>query len=277
VISEAKRYEGKFVGGRFVGWLVVSAILVFLTVPTILVVFSSFNPTSVLDFPPKGISLRWYLNLAERPDFRLGFVNTALIGVLSTFLALLTGIGLGLSIHRGSFPGRQVIYAGIMSPLVLPGVIIGVGLLMVASKTGGVGRFPIVIVAHALMVLPFVLRSILISLENIDPNLEKAAAILGANATKRFFHVTLPLLRPGIGAGILFALIMSINEFTVSLFVTARATQTMPVVLFNYTMAYIDPTIAAVSTVYIITTIVTIWLLDRAVGIATILKLEGQG
>jgi putative spermidine/putrescine transport system permease protein len=163
-----------------------------------------------------------------------------------------------------------------MSPLVLPGVIIGVGILMVASKTGGVGGFPIVIASHVLIVLPFVLRSILISLENMDVHLEKAAAILGANATKRFFYVTLPLLKPGIGAGILFALIMSVNEFTVSLFVTARSTQTMPVVLFNYTMAYIDPTIAAVSTVYIVVTIATIWLLNRVVGIATLLKLEEQ-
>jgi len=271
VISKIFRYWSRFTIG-----LIICSITLFLTIPTILVVFSSFNPTSVLDFPPKSISLRWYFNLGERPDFRLGFINTGLVGLISTSFSILAGIGMALSIQRGSFPGRHAIYAVVMSPLVLPGVIIGVGLLMVASKTGGVGGFPIVIVAHTLMVLPFVLRSILISLENMDENLEKAAAILGANPMKRFIYITLPMLRPGIGAGILFALIMSVNEFTVSLFVTARSTQTMPVVLFNYTMAYIDPTIAAVSTIYIVITIIAIWLLDRLVGIAKILRLEGK-
>jgi len=271
VIPSTMRYLGRFAGG-----LVVGSIILFLTIPTLLVVLSSFNPTAVLDFPPKGLSLRWYLNLAERPDFRLGFINTGIVAAISTFLAITTGIGIALSISRGSLPGRHALYAVIMSPLVLPGVIIGVGLLMVASKTGGVGGFPIVIAAHALMILPFVVRGILISLENIDENLEKAAEILGANPIKRFIYITLPMLKPGIGAGVLFALIMSVNEFTVSLFVTARSTQTMPVVLFNYTMAYIDPTIAAVSTLYVITTIVAIWLLDRLVGIAKILRLEGQ-
>lgn len=132
------------------------------------------------------------------------------------------------------------------------------------------------IVAHTLMILPFVLRSLLISLENIDENLEKAASILGANPMRRFMYVTLPMLKPGIGAGILFALVMSVNEFAVSIFVTARSTQTMPVVLFNYTMAYIDPTIAAISTLYIAATVLAVWLVDHLGGLAQILRLEGR-
>ena len=271
MILEIFRHWPRIVIGLFIVF-----ILLFLTIPSVLIVVSSFNPTAVLDFPPKGFSFKWYLNLAERPDFRQGFINTGIIGVISTFVALVVGIGAALSIFRGSLPGRQAVHALLLSPLVLPGVLIGVGLLMVASKIGGVGGFTIVIVAHTLMILPFVLRSLLISLENIDENLEKAASILGANPMRRFMYVTLPMLKPGIGAGILFALVMSVNEFAVSIFVTARSTQTMPVVLFNYTMAYIDPTIAAISTLYIAATVLAVWLVDHLGGLAQILRLEGR-
>ena len=261
-------------GSRFISALFIILVLLFLTVPSILIVLSSFNATAILDFPPRSFSLRWYLNLAERPDFRQGFINTAMIGAISTFLALVVGVSAALIVFRGSLPGRQVVHGLMLSPLVLPGVLIGVGLLMVASKIGGVGGFAIVIVAHVLMVLPFVLRSLLISLENIDENLEKAAMIFGANPLKRFLYVTLPMLKPGIEAAVLFALVTSVNEFAVSVFVTARSTQTMPVVLFNYTMAYVDPTIAAVSTLYIVATVLSVWLMDRFGGLAQILKLE---
>lgn len=259
---------------RSLGAAFIILVLLFLTVPSLLIIISSFNPTAVLDFPPKGFSLQWYLILAGRPDFRQGFVNTAMIGVVSTFLAVIAGMGAALSIYRGSLPGRQVVHVLIVSPLVLPGVLIGVGLLMLAAKGGGVGGFTVVIIAHTLMVLPFVLRSLLISLENIDENLEKAAMIFGANPLKKFLYVTLPMLRPGIGAGVLFSLVMSINEFAVSVFVTARSTQTMPVVLFNYTMAYVDPTIAAVSTLYIVVTVLAVSSITHFGGLGRILRIE---
>jgi putative spermidine/putrescine transport system permease protein len=259
---------------RWSGALFIILVLAFLTVPSLLIVISSFNSTAILDFPPHSFSLKWYRIIAERPDFRQGFINTAIIGASSTFFSLVVGIGAALIVFRGSLPGRQVINGLLLSPLVLPGVLIGVGLLMVAAKTGGVGGFSIVIVAHVLMVIPFVLRSLLISLENIDENLEKAAMIFGANPLKRFFYVTLPMLKPGIVAAILFSLVTSVNEFAVSVFVTSRSTQTMPVVIFNYTMAYVDPTIAAVSTLYIVATVLSVWLMNRFGGLEQILKLE---
>jgi putative spermidine/putrescine transport system permease protein len=263
--------------GRVTIAVFIILILLFLTVPSLLIVVSSFNASSVLDFPPRSLSLRWYLNLAERPDFRQGFINTMMIGGISTFIALAVGMGAAVVIFRGSLPGRQLTHAMILSTLVLPGVLVGVGLLILASKVGGVGGFVIVIIAHVLMVLPFVLRSLLVSLENTDENLEKAAMIFGASPLKRFYYVTLPMLRPGIGAGVLFALVTSVNEFAVSLFVVARLTQTMPVVLFNYTMAYVDPTIAAVSTLYIMATILAVWLMHRLGGLGQILRLEERG
>jgi len=263
--------------GRNTIALLVILILLFLSIPSLVIVVSSFNASPVLDFPPRGLALRWYLNLAERPDFRLGFINTLVVGGISTLIALSAGMGGAIAIFRGSLPGRQVIHAMALSTLVLPGVLIGVGLLMLASKAGGVGGFTVVIIAHVLMVLPFVLRSLLVSLENIDENLEKAAMIFGASPLKKFYYVTLPMLKPGIGAGILFALVTSVNEFAVSLFVVARSTQTLPVVLFNYTMAYVDPTIAAVSTLYILATILVVLLMQRLGGMAQILRLEERG
>jgi putative spermidine/putrescine transport system permease protein len=108
-----------------------------------------------------------------------------------------------------------------------------------------------------------VVRSVWVSARNLDPTLERAAASLGATLWRAFQRVTLPLLRPGLLAALLFAVIVSLNEFVVSLFISTRLTEILPVAMFTYVVNYTDPTIAALSTLFIVGTVVAVWLADR--------------
>jgi putative spermidine/putrescine transport system permease protein len=116
-------------------------------------------------------------------------------------------------------------------------------------------------------VLPFVVRSVWVSVESLDPALERAAASLGATPSRVFRRVTLPLLRPGLLTALLFAVIVSLNEFVVSLFISNRVTEILPVAMFTYVVNYTDPTIAALSTLFIAGTFLAVWIADRFLGL----------
>jgi putative spermidine/putrescine transport system permease protein len=132
----------------------------------------------------------------------------------------------------------------------------------------------VLVAAHVILVLPFVIRSVAVSVANLDPALERAAASLGATPWRTFRRVTLPLLTPGLTAGLLFAVIVSANEFVVSLFVSNRVTEILPVAMFSYVVNYTDPTIAALSSLFIGLTFAAVWLADRWFGLAAVFLLE---
>ena len=145
----------------------------------------------------------------------------------------------------------------------VPGVAAGLGFLIVGAALGLLRSRSVLIAAHVALVLPFVVRSVWVSVRNLDPTLERAAASLGATRWRTFRRVTLPLLRPGLLAALLFAVIVSLNEFVVSLFISTRLTEILPVAMFSYVVNYTDPTIAALSTLFIVGTFLIVWLADR--------------
>jgi putative spermidine/putrescine transport system permease protein len=132
----------------------------------------------------------------------------------------------------------------------------------------------VLIVVHVIVVLPFVVRSVSVSVANLDPQLERAAASLGASPWRVFRRVTLPLLRPGLFAAFLFALIVSVNEFVVSLFVSTRMTEILPVAMFTYVVNYTDPTMAAVSVIFIGATLVGVVAADRYLNLSRVFQIE---
>jgi putative spermidine/putrescine transport system permease protein len=125
-----------------------------------------------------------------------------------------------------------------------------------------------------IVVLPFVVRSVSVSVANLDPLLERAAASLGASPWRVFRRVTLPLLRPGLFAAFLFALIVSVNEFVVSLFISTRVTEILPVAMFTYVVNYTDPTMAAVSVIFIGATLVGVVVADRYLNLSRVFQIE---
>jgi putative spermidine/putrescine transport system permease protein len=259
--------------GRLTFGVAVAALLAFMTLPTVVVVVASFNATAILAFPPDGLSLRWYVNALTYPQFQRAAVNSLVVTLASAAIALPFGTAAALALVRHPLRGRAVWSAVLLSPLVIPGVAAGLGFLIVAAKLGVLTSRWVLIVAHVTLVLPFVVRSVAVSVANLDPALERAAASLGARPWRVFVRVTLPLLRPGLFAGLLFALIVSLNEFVVSLFISTRVTEILPVAMFTYVVNYTDPTMAALSTLFIAATFVAVYAADRVVNLSRVFQI----
>jgi putative spermidine/putrescine transport system permease protein len=156
----------------------------------------------------------------------------------------------------------------------IPHFTIGLGFLILAAELGATRGFAVVISCHVILVLPFVLRSVYISLRNLDHRFELAAASLGAPPRRVLTSVTIPLLAPGLVSGWLFAAILSFNEFTASLFVTSQRTQTLPVAMYNYVREYADPSMAAVSVLYIVATATLLIIANAFFGLGKVLSVE---
>lgn len=253
--------------------LVVLGLVAFMTLPTAVVVVASFNPTAILAFPPEGLSLRWYENALTYPQFRRAAVNSLVVTTVAAALALPVGTAAALALVR--YPPRApgLWTALLLSPLVVPGVAAGLGFLILAAGLGLLTSRVVLVVAHVVLVLPFVIRSVMVSVANLDPALERAAASLGARPWRVFRRVTLPLLRPGLFAAALFAVIVSVNEFVVSLFVSTRVTEILPVAMFTYVVNYTDPTMAALSTLFIAATFVAVFAADRVLHLARVFQI----
>lgn len=197
------------------------------------------------------------------PQFQRAAWNSLLVTAGAVALAMPIGTAAALGLARGRPRAASLWATVLLSPLVVPGVAAGLGFLIVGAALGLLRSRVVLIAAHVALVLPFVVRSVGVSVRNLDPTLERAAASLGATPWRAFRRVTLPLLRPGLLAALLFAVIVSLNEFVVSLFISTRLTEILPVAMFTYVVNYTDPTIAALSTLFIVGTFVIVWLADR--------------
>jgi putative spermidine/putrescine transport system permease protein len=258
------------------GHIVVAAILLFVILPAIVVALTAFNDRAILAFPPQVWSFRWFARAFDYADFRKGFWNGLTVTAWASTIALLIGAAFALAIHRYNFTFKHVLEGILLSPLVIPHYTIGLGILMLAAQTGFGRGFPLVILAHVVLVLPFVIRSVVISLQNLDTRLELAAASLGAAPLRVLLTVTLPLLLPGLLSGWLFAAILSFNEFTATLFVSSQATQTLPVAMYNYVREFADPTLAALSVVYIAVTAMLVTLANACLGLGKMLDVDAH-
>jgi putative spermidine/putrescine transport system permease protein len=259
---------------RWSGRALVILILGYIILPALVVGIAAFNDKALLSFPPQQLSLRWFYNAINYSDFRRGFHNGLIIALSSSMIALVVGAAFAFVLDRYEFAAKRLIEGLLLAPLVVPHFTVGLGLLILAAQIGAARSFTVVIVCHVILVLPFVLRSVYISLRNLDQRLELAASSLGARPGRVLLTVTLPLLTPGLFSGWLFAVILSFNEFTASLFVTAQRTQTLPVAMYNYVREYADPTMAALSVIFIVVTATLLALANAFLGLGKVLNVE---
>jgi putative spermidine/putrescine transport system permease protein len=262
---------------RMLGWLgrlVVLLILGFLILPAAVVTIAAFNDKAILSFPPQAWSWRWFARAIEYQDFRDGFRNGLIVTAWSSTIALAVGAMFAFVLDRYNFRFKSAIEGVLLSPLVIPHFTVGLGFLILAAQLGWARGFAVVIACHVVLVLPFVLRSVYVSLRNLDQSFERAAASLGASPGRVLLTITLPLLLPGLVSGWLFAAILSFNEFTASLFVTAQRTQTLPVAMYNYVREFADPSMAALSVMYIAGTAMLITFANLFLGLGKVLNIE---
>ena len=257
---------------RLVLWGIVALILVFLAAPTLVVLAVSFTAGNIVAFPPEGFSLRWYAALVEGSDVRRAFGRSLYVALIATALAVPAGTLAALALARYRPRGRALIQVYLLLPFTVPLIVSGLGLMLVFGELRLLGSLWPVGFAACAINLPFVVWAVTASVEGLDPDLEAAAASLGARPLVVFATVTLPALMPGIITGALIMFILAFNEFIVSLMLVDARTVTMPVQIYNQIRGVVTPDLAAVSVVYILIAAAAIWLLDRAVGLDVFLR-----
>lgn len=249
-------------------WLVAVAtvVLFYLTFPIIVIIPVSFSSATYLTFPPPGFSLQWYEAFFGSADWRGAAWLSIWIGVTVTLLACLLGTPAAFGLVRGKFPGKRLLNGFILSPIIVPGIIVAVGIYFVYARLGLIGHPIGLVLAHTCLAVPFVAINVSASLYGFDERLEQAALSLGATPWRCFWQVTFPLIRPGVMAGAVFAFITSFDELLVALFVSGTTAMTLPRLMWQEIREDIDPTIAAASTLLIVLTtglLATVELLRR--------------
>jgi putative spermidine/putrescine transport system permease protein len=244
--------------------------LVALVFPSLLVVVSSFNASEFLTFPPQGWSLRWYAAMAASWEVRQSAALSLKVAVLVVALDLVLGVPAAFPLTRARFRGREALMTFILSPLMLPGLVIGIGLLFFYLLLGLSLSFPLLVISHVVVTLPFIVSMTSARLATLDPAHEEAALNLGASQAQKFVHVVLPQLWPGIAAGAAFAFLLSFDNFTVSLFTASDRLRPLPIVLFYLLRYDINPMVGAVSSLEIALVLIVLLVGSRLLGLARI-------
>ncbi|RZN07868.1 ABC transporter permease [Bradyrhizobium genosp. SA-3] len=246
-MSAASRWPIRLLRGTIVGLL-----LLFLAFPIVVVCLVSFSSASYLTFPPPAFSFKWYVAYLGNAEWMeatwLSVWIAACVVLLSTTLGTLSAIG----ITRLPPPLRVLTTGLILSPMIVPVIVLAIGIYYVYSRYGLVGTPIAIVLAHTCLAVPFVVTSVSASLAGIDHRLEQAALSLGATPSGTFWQVTLPLIRPGVLVGALFAFITSFDELVVALFLSGSGAVTLPRRMWDDLLYEINPTIAAISTLTIV-------------------------
>ena len=253
--------------GRFVLAVASGAVLLFLCLPIAVVVPMSFSSASSLEFPPPGLSLRWYESFFGDPRWLRAAGTSALVALASSVAALILGSVAAYGLVRGSFRGRALVEGNFIAPLILPPVITAVALYIFFAKIGLLGTMPGLIAAHTILTVPYVVLLMSVAIRQFDVRIEQVAYSLGASWFRMFKSVLLPNLLPSVLAAWIFAFIISFDEVIVTLFL-AGSYDTIPKRMFNELILQVNPTITAIATLLIGLSVVTIaivtWLMLRA-------------
>lgn len=227
-------------------------VIAFLVLPSFFVIPVSFTSASFIEFPPSGFSLQWYELFFGSPDWIAATARSFVAALLTGVVATVLGTAAAFVLVRQSVPGRGLVLAVILAPLVLPRIIIAVGLFYLYARIGLVGTVAGLVIGHTLLAVPYVVITVMAVLKTYDERLDQAAWSMGASRWRTLVHVTLPQIRGGLVAGFLFAFITSFDELTIALFVSGGSTSTLPRRMWNDLLLQVNPTLAAVSTVVLV-------------------------
>lgn len=258
-------------GASVNGGLLVKAaallLLAYVLTPLVVIAGVSFNAGNVLDFPPKGFSLKWYAEYLNDPTYVESILNSTKLAAIATVIALLLGVAASAALVGSKSRSAAMLTAFFMSPLVVPHIVVGVALLQISAMLGWSRSMPVLIAGHVVLVLPYVIRMVLAAYAGLDRRLEDASADLGANPATTFLKVTLPLIKPSIIAAALFAFVVSWTNVEVSIFNAGPDFPLTPLKIFNYVQYTVDPIIAAVSASTVYMAVVLVVAIDMLVGI----------
>jgi putative spermidine/putrescine transport system permease protein len=251
-----------------------AVVLAFIILPVAFIALYAFNETAYLALPPRGLTLKWFVNFFAIERFRAALEASLLIAAMVTPLSLLIALPTAVGLVRYRFSGQTTINALLMSPLIVPGVVTGISFLSLAARVGGGPGIAAITVALTCFAFPFAVRALVANLHGLDPQLEEAARNLGASRFAAFLWVTLPQLRPGLLAGGIFVFVEAVDNFSIAVFLTDSRTTTLPVESYSYIRDFDDPTVAAMAVLLMILSAVLVLAVDRLVGLDRFIDLK---
>ncbi len=237
--------------------------IIFIVAPILVVVVVSFSSESYVAFPIPGVSMQWYWRILEYRPFIDSLIVSMKLALAAAVAGSIISVPAALAIARSQSPIASAVASFLLAPLSIPSIVLGFALLYYLSALAFGVSFMALLTAHTVISIPYIARTVLVVYRGISPDVEEAAAILGANRWQVLVYVTLPLVRPGIFAGGLFALLISFDNLPISFFFGTSSTSTLPVVMLSYLQNQFDPSIAAISTVQMVIAVVLLLVVDR--------------
>jgi len=272
-MSGTKRVGDAIFGCSFAALLLLTAALLLL--PIVMTTIMSFDNRDFLGrFPPPDVSWRWYRAFFGDDYFMTGLRNSLVLSLIAAVIATTAGVAAAVVLDRYEVPAKALISAFLLSPLVVPTVILGFAVLVFASLIGVTNGFTRLIGGHVILVMPYTFRTTLASLVGIRRSLTEAALILGANEKQAFWDITFPLAKTGIVAGLVLGFALSFEEVSLSLFLFDPASYTLPVAILSTMRAQFNLTLASASVVIMVFIILLVVMLERLFGLD---KVIGSG
>jgi len=248
-------------------WTVTAAVVLVLLAPLVVTVAVSFSASPVFNLPPPEWSLRWYQRTARLRELWPSVRLSVEIALLSTGISLVLGTLCAMAVARGDFPGKTAVATFMVSPLMMPGLVVGVAILQALREAGLRDAWLGLLIGHVVITLPYVTRTVLASLSLFDFTLIEAARTLGCSYPRSLLTVMVPVLAPAFLTSGLFAFLASMDNYPISIFLIDARNKTLPILMLQYLEENPDPTIAAISAGLILLTIVVLLVADRLVGL----------
>ena len=252
---------------RYVVWIVAAATVIFLMTPLVVTIAVSFGSSTVFTLPPPDWSLRWYERLASTRGLLPALTVSLQVASISTAISMALGTLCAIALVRGRFPGREAISTFLVSPLMLPGLVIGIAMLQGFKSMGLRDVYASLLIAHVIITLPYIARTVVSALGLFDFSLIDAARTLGCSYPAALMRVLVPALAPAFLTSGMFAFLASMDNYPISIFFTDAWTKTLPIQMLQYVEERPDPTIAAISAGLVLLAIVALIIGDRLVGL----------
>lgn len=238
------------------------AVIFLIAAPTFVLVPISFSGDASFDWPPKGFSFQWYEALFESPLWKEAILRSVWVGLWTALLATLIGTPAAFALSRQQIPGKKIVLAGLLIPMVMPHIIVALALFYVFSQIGLVGTSLGLVLGHSIFALPYAVVTMMAVLRNYDQRLDHAAWTLGASPLRTFFRITLPIVKAGVITAFLFSFVKSFDELTVALFISGGITTTLPKQMWSESLLNISPVLAAASS--LVLAVVSVLILGAA-------------
>ncbi|WP_293857155.1 ABC transporter permease [uncultured Alsobacter sp.] len=253
---------------RSLGSVLLALVMLFLLGPFVVIVIAGLSSGETLAFPPPGLSLRWVAKVFEVESFRAAFGVSMLLGVGATLVALVLGVPAAYALDRYKVPGGEAVRSIVTAPIIVPGIIVGLALLRFLLVPLGLPVMLGLFLGHTALLIPYAVRIVSASLNNLRVDIEEAAILLGASRAGAFFRIVLPNIRSGIVAAFILGFVTSFNQVPVSLFLSGPGVTTLPIEMLSYMEFNYDPSVAALSALLALLSLAVVVVAERLLGLS---------